>query len=67
MPRSKAVNVCLWELGEYQDHDAQLLHLIHPRWINGQLARTMVSIGSTRTKVWATVDLAKVRELIELN
>ena len=67
MPRSKAVNVRLWELGEYQDHDARLPHLIDPHWINRQLARTTVSIGSTRTKVWATVDLAKVRELIELN
>ena len=67
MPRSEAVNVRLWELGEYRDHDARLPHLIDPRWINGQLARTTVSIGSTRTKVWATVDLAKVCELIELN
>jgi len=58
---SKALNVRLWELGEYRDHDAYLPPLIDPRWIKGQLARTTVSIGPSRTKVWATVDLAKVR------
>ena len=57
---SIAVNVHLWELGEYQDVEARLPALIDPDWIQGQLALTTVSIGRTKTKVWATVDLAKV-------
>jgi hypothetical protein len=61
---SKAVNVRLWELEEYQDHHADLLPLIDPRWINSQLTRTMVSIGPSRMKVWATVDLAKVHHYL---
>ena len=34
--------------------------LIDPAWIKGHLALTTVSIGCDKTKVWATVDLAKV-------
>jgi hypothetical protein len=54
------VNVRLWEIGEYRNHDALYPALIDPDWINGQLALTTVSIGENRSKVWATVDLAKV-------
>ena len=57
---SAQVNVRLWELEEYRDHNAQYPALIAPEWINGQLARTTVSIGENRAKVWATIDLAKV-------
>jgi hypothetical protein len=57
------VNVHLWELAEYQDQDAGLPAFIDPEWIKGQVAMTTVSIGENRTKVWATVDLAKVRIL----
>jgi hypothetical protein len=57
---SRSVNVQLWALGEYQNHAASLPSLIDPCWINSQLALTTVSIGQNRTKVWATIDLAKV-------
>ena len=50
-------------LGEYQERDADFPVLIDPGWIKGQLAMTTVSIGQSRTKVWATIDLAKVRSL----
>ena len=60
---SCAVNVRLWELGEYRHHDVHFLALIDPDWIQGQLALTTVSIGPSRAKVWATVDLAKVHTL----
>ena len=36
--------------------------LIDPCWINSQLALTTVSIGQNKMKVWATIDLAKVRD-----
>jgi hypothetical protein len=61
---SASVNVRLWELGEYQGQETTLPHLIDPGWIKGYLARTTVSIGQDRLKVWATVDLAKVRRSI---
>lgn len=57
---SADVNVCLWDLGEYQDHDTVFPSFIDPDWIRGQLAMTMVSIGQNKTKVWATIELAKV-------
>ena len=57
---SQLVNVHLWEIGEYEVHDGRFLALIDPDWIQGQLAFTMVSIGHSRTKAWATIDLAKV-------
>jgi hypothetical protein len=61
---SADVNVHLWDLGEYQDQDAAgFPAFIDPDWIKGQLAMTTVSIGQNRTKVWATIDLAKVRIL----
>jgi hypothetical protein len=59
---SCAVNVQLWELGEYRNHDTSLPSLIDPCWINSQLALTTVSIGQNKMKVWATIDLAKVRD-----
>jgi hypothetical protein len=59
---SRAVDVQLWELGEFRNHDASLPSLIDPCWINSQLALTTVSIGQNKTKVWATIDLAKVRD-----
>jgi hypothetical protein len=58
---SSAVDVRLWELGEYQDRDSQLPLLIDPDWIIGQLAMTTVSVGEDKIKVWASIDLAKVR------
>ena len=59
---SHTVGVRLWELGEYQGVNVHTLPaLIDPDWIKGQLALTTVSIGENRAKVWATVDLAKVR------
>jgi len=60
---SAHVNVCLWALEEYQGQDADFSAFINPEWINGHLTMTMVSIGQNRTKVWATVGLAKVRIL----
>lgn len=57
------VNVRLWDLGEYQGQDTGFPAFIDPDWIKGQLAMTTVSIGQNRTKVWATIDLAKVRIL----
>ncbi|KAG0701855.1 hypothetical protein DFH29DRAFT_999846 [Suillus ampliporus] len=50
-----SVDICLWELGEYIDQDTQLPALIDLDWITGQVAMTTVSIGDTRTKVWATI------------
>jgi hypothetical protein len=58
---SAEVGVCLWELGEYRVPDTHFPALINPEWIAGQLALTTVSIGQDRAKVWATVELAKVR------
>ena len=58
---SAEVGVCLWELGEYRVPDTHFPGLINPEWIAGQLALTTVSIGKDRVKVWATVELAKVR------
>jgi len=60
---STDVNVHLWDLGEYQERHADFPLFIDPDWIKGHLAMTTVSIGRNRTKVWATVDLAKVRIL----
>ena len=60
---SQSVNVRLWELAEYIGPEAGVPHLVDPAWIKGQLALTTVSIGRDKTKVWATVDLAKVRHL----
>jgi hypothetical protein len=60
---SADVNVCLWDLGEYQDDDAAFPAFINPDWIKGHLAMSTVSIGQSRIKVWATIDLAKVRIL----
>ena len=57
---STDVNVCLWDLGEYQDQAVGFPGLIDLDWIKGQLVMTTVSIGQNRTKVWATIDLAKV-------
>lgn len=58
---SAEVGVRLWELGEYQTPDTHIPGLINPEWIAGQLALTMVTLGKDRVKVWATVELAKVR------
>lgn len=60
---SADVNVRLWDLGEYQGQDAGLPAFIDLDWFKGQVAITTVSIGQSRTKVWATVDLTKVRIL----
>jgi len=60
---STEVNVRLWDLGEYQERLADSPPLIDPDWIKGHLAISTVSIGHNRTKVWATVDLVKVRIL----
>jgi hypothetical protein len=60
---SATVNVRLWELGEYRNYDASYPALIDPDWINGQLALTTVCIGKDKSKAWATVNLAKVRNL----
>ena len=57
---STDINVCLWDLGEYQDQAVGFSGLIDPDWIKEQLAMTMISIGQNRTKVWAKIDLAKV-------
>lgn len=54
------MDVRLWELGEYLDRDTQLPHLIDPDWVTGQLAMMTVSIGESKTKVWATIDISKV-------
>ncbi|KAG1723042.1 hypothetical protein EDB19DRAFT_1916289 [Suillus lakei] len=53
------VDVRLWELGEYQNHDTQLPELINPDWIVGQLAMTTVSIGENKIKAWASINLSK--------
>ena len=58
---SKSVHVRLWELGEYQSPRSGVVDIINPVWIKGQLALSTVSIGCNKAKVWATVDLAKVR------
>lgn len=60
---SQSVNVRLWELGEYLSPETRVPSLIDPAWIKGQLALTTVSIGRDKTKLWATVDLAKVCHL----
>ena len=60
---SADVNVRLWDLGEYQGQEAGFPAFIDPDWIKGHLAMTTVSIGQSRTKVWATIGLAKVRIL----
>lgn len=56
---SASIKVQLWKLGEYRN-ETQLPYLIDPDWIISQLGMSVVSIGRERTKVWATVDLAKV-------
>ena len=53
----------MWDLGEYRDSDTDFPAFVDPDWIKGHIAMTTVSIGESRTKVWATVDLAKVRVL----
>ena len=58
---STEVGVYLQELGEHRVPDTLFPGLINPEWIAGQLVLTMVSIGQNRVKVWATVELAKVR------
>jgi len=58
---SHLINVRLWEIEEYEVHNADFPALIDPEWIQGQLALTTVSIGHSKTKVWATINLAKVR------
>jgi hypothetical protein len=64
VPHSSAdVDVRLWDLGEFQERDAGLPFFVNPEWIIGQLAMTTVSIGQSKTKVWATIDLSKVRIL----
>lgn len=60
---STIVNVYLWKLEEYQNYNISYLTLIDSNWINRQLALTTVSIGENKSKVWATVDLAKVSTL----
>ncbi|KAG2351109.1 hypothetical protein BDR07DRAFT_1502581, partial [Suillus spraguei] len=60
---TESVSVRLWTLGEYLEDEVQLPHLIDPDWINGQLAMT-VFIGVEKTKVWATINLAKVRQML---
>jgi len=64
---STEVNVCLWDLGEYQEQHADFPTFINPDWIKGHLVITMVSIGQNRTKLWATVDLVKVHILHTAN
>lgn len=56
------MSVRLWTLGEYLEDEVQLPRLIDPDWINGQLAMTTVSVSVEKTKVWATINLAKVRQ-----
>lgn len=56
----------LWELGEYRDRDTQLPPLINPDWIVGQLAMTTVSLGASRTKVWASIEIIKVSVFLGL-
>lgn len=53
------MSVRLWELEEYWGTETQLPGLIDLDWIHGHLARTIVSVGPDRVKVWATIDLAK--------
>ncbi|KAG1732954.1 hypothetical protein EDB19DRAFT_1831114 [Suillus lakei] len=53
-------DVHLWVLGEYCDHDTQLPLLIDPDWIVRQLGMTTVSLGDSRTKVWASIEIVKV-------
>ncbi|KAG2066534.1 hypothetical protein BDR04DRAFT_1121077 [Suillus decipiens] len=48
--------------GEYCDRDTQLPLLIDPDWIVGQLGMTTVSLGDSRTKVWASIEIVKVFE-----
>ncbi|KAG1790943.1 uncharacterized protein HD556DRAFT_1445718 [Suillus plorans] len=59
---AESVSVQLWTLGEYLEDEVQLPRLIDPDWINGQLAMTTVSVSVEKTKVWATINLAKVRQ-----
>ena len=57
---SPNVHVRLWELGEYQSPETGVPSLVDPAWVKGQLARSTISIGHDKAKVWATIDLAKV-------
>lgn len=57
---SSAVNINLWEMKEYVGEDTQLLMLVRLTWISAQLILKTVSISSERTKVWVTIELAKV-------
>jgi hypothetical protein len=58
---STSVSVRLWKLEEYEGLDTQLPSLIDLQCIHGHLACTVVSIGEYQEKVWATINLAKVR------
>jgi len=55
--------VRLWQLGEYQTQESQLPSLIDLDWICNLVALTVVSVGEDGHKVWAMVDLAKVRSV----
>jgi hypothetical protein len=60
---SADVNVRLWDIEEYQECGGTFPPFVDPEWITGQLAMTTISIGKDKTKVWATIDLLKVRVL----
>lgn len=58
---SENIGVKLWELEEYSTEETWLPSLISPGWITSQLALKTVVVGSARSKVWATITLAKVQ------
>jgi hypothetical protein len=50
------MNVRLWHIHEY-DESIQLPVLIDLTWIRGGLGLSVVCVGDTDTKVWATIGL----------
>ncbi|KAL4073653.1 hypothetical protein J3A83DRAFT_4187314 [Scleroderma citrinum] len=57
---SESLGVHLWELAKYCGEEYRLLPLVDPDWIQNHLGCMMVSIGMTKQKAWAMVDITKV-------
>jgi hypothetical protein len=53
---SRNLNVRLWKIAEY-DEDEELPPLIDLMWIKGHLGRSVVTVGESNTKIWATIGI----------
>ena len=55
------VGVHFWNLDEYLGPDTLIPTLVDPSWIHTHLSLKTISVGTDRKKVWATINLVKVR------